>query len=96
MVFLWNLTTGRPLLMKMGDNGFCSIAFLPDGRRYAAGYDDGSITLWPTPALPVGRPIAASEHARLWADLRDHDAAMAWLDVDRLSDDSARRKRGRC
>jgi hypothetical protein len=62
------------------------LAVSPDGKTLASGHDDGTILLWPIPALPKPEPLAAVELEKLWAGLAAEDAQRAWNDLARLSD----------
>ena len=47
----WNARTGRQILPALGSNGgggVSAIAFSPDGKTFATGADDGSVTVWST------------------------------------------------
>ena len=43
-VSIWDMATGQEVLSFKGVGS--SMAFSPDGRRFAAGADDGTITIW--------------------------------------------------
>jgi RNA polymerase sigma factor (sigma-70 family) len=63
------------------------LAFSPDGRSLATGLPDGTILLWDI-SIPQTQPspLPPKELDRLWADLKEADAARAWNAVWRLAD----------
>ena len=63
------------------------LAFAPDGRSLAAGYDDTTILLWPLPQPERRKPIAKHERETLWTQLASPDAVTGHAAMWRFTDD---------
>jgi WD40 repeat protein len=82
---VWDLAAGREIWRTPQTvRTAVSIAFAPDGRKLAAGYDDTTILIWKLPPPDKGGPIAESERQSLWNALVDPTKAHAamWRLID--------------
>jgi hypothetical protein len=70
-----DVATGRELLTHKGPAAYCwRLAFSPDGKRLAAGYEDGTALIWDTtPRVPragvPARGLGDRELGQSWTDL---------------------------
>src|SRR5207245_8821160 len=86
---VWDIAAGRELWRRPDPvRTAVSLAFAPDGRTLAAGYDDTTILTWKLPTPQPGKPVAAAERASLWADLASPDVAVGHAAMWRLIDDA--------
>jgi WD40 repeat protein len=85
LIQLWELATGKELLAYRGAEGnvfLQAIAFSPDGRRLAAGYEDSTALIWdltPRNRHPrISTPdLRLPDLNQLWSDLAGADAGKA-------------------
>src|SRR5262249_28547302 len=85
---VWDLAAGREVWRRPDSvRTAVSLAFTPDGRTLAVGYDDTTILLWPLPTPEKGKPIATGERDTLWLQLASPDVAAAHAAMWRLNDD---------
>jgi WD40 repeat protein len=87
-VRLYDLDTGKLLRRLEGHRGaVTALAFTPDGKALVSGSADSTALVWDVAAVapPAGKPLAAAELAKLWADLAGSDAGVAHRALSRLS-----------
>jgi hypothetical protein len=81
-VHVFDLASDRLVRSFRGDMGCVScVAFSPDGRLLATGQDVPGVLLWDVSRLAAPlrrRDVTPQALARLWADLLDPDAAVAF------------------
>ena len=84
---LWELATGKEILFRAAhesNRGFVApgfancLAFAPDGRSAATGHADGTVLVWDFAPASRGKPPAAADYGRLWADLASGHAPRAY------------------
>jgi RNA polymerase sigma factor (sigma-70 family) len=79
---LFDVATGKELLRLQGHQAHVpSLVFSPDGTKLASGQWDSTALIWDVSAARRAgsrpRPESAHDLERLWAELRDADAAKA-------------------
>jgi len=85
---LWDLATRREVWRKSDPlRAVASLAFAPDGRTLAVGYNDTTILIWNLPQPEKQTSISESERDSVWADLASPDPTKGHAAMWRLIDD---------
>jgi hypothetical protein len=87
---VWDLAAKREIWRNVDPvRTAYSLAFSPDRRTLAAGYDDTTILIWSLPQPDNGKPIPANERTAIWDTLASSDVVAAHASMWRLVDDPA-------
>ena len=89
-IHLWAVNGGKEIGRYEGHQSRAvSLAFSPDGETLASGSWDGTVIVWKLPAIGArggkdGEDLSKEESEKLWADLMETDAAVAYGAVARM------------
>ncbi|HZU36986.1 MAG TPA: hypothetical protein VFA18_13790 [Gemmataceae bacterium] len=91
IIRIWDALTGQTVKCLEGNRAGCnSLIFSADGKRLAAGHDNGTVLVWDTPVLatiaPQPRPKLSEPilHS-CWDNLGGPDAGLAYTAMARLT-----------
>jgi WD40 repeat protein len=93
-VRIWDLASGLELTRFLGQRGtICALAFSADGELVASGASDTTVLIWRVGPIRRGverSRLAPGDLSKLWSDLREQDAGVAYRAVWKLAADPER------